>query len=85
MQCVQRKVGESLEEFGKHGAMSVAFPAIGTGKLGYSLSEVATQMIKTCSKYFQMNPHTSIKKILFVIYPTDDLGYKVYMVHMGCI
>ena len=49
-------------------ATSVAFPALGTGNLGYPEDIVARLMIDTTSDYLNQNPSSSIRKVLLVIF-----------------
>ena len=52
-------------------ASSVAFPALGTGNLGFP-PDVATKIIvQAAHHYLQENPNSLLKKVVFVIYQDE--------------
>jgi O-acetyl-ADP-ribose deacetylase (regulator of RNase III) len=53
---------------------SMAFPAIGTGVAGFSMSECAPIMLKAVLDHIKMR--TSLEKIYFVLF--DDAALKVF-------
>lgn len=54
----------------------IAFPAFGTGNLGYPIDMVANAMFSAVSEYMSgQNP--VVQKITFVIYPKDTFIQKV--------
>ena len=56
---------------------SIAFPAIGTGKLKYPPKEVAAAFFEA-ARYFEIKiPHAYLKDMTIVIYETDEEIYKV--------
>ena len=56
---------------------SIAFPAIGTGKLQYPPTEVAAAFFEA-ARYFEMKtPHAYLKDMTIVIYEKDEEIYKV--------
>ena len=56
---------------------SIAFPAIGTGKLQYPPREVAAAFFEA-ARYFEMKiPHAYLKDMTIVIYEADELIFKV--------
>ena len=60
-----------MQECDRLKAASVAFPAIGTGILGFPEDVVAEVMVNTISSYLRQNPSTTVKKVLLVIYVTS--------------
>jgi poly [ADP-ribose] polymerase 10/14/15 len=52
-------------------AASVAFPAIGTGNLGFPIDVVAKVMVNTTSQYLFENKNTSIKKVILAVVMDD--------------
>ena len=57
-----------MEECDRLKVSSVAFPAIGTGNLGFPSDVVAKVMVNTISQYMLNNKNTSIKKVLLVVF-----------------
>ncbi|XP_061167642.1 protein mono-ADP-ribosyltransferase PARP15-like [Saccostrea echinata] len=57
---------------------TIAFPAIGTGQLKIPADVVASCVKKIVDEYVQLHPKTSVQKILFVIYKTDEEIFKVF-------
>ncbi|KAL3056675.1 hypothetical protein OYC64_019203 [Pagothenia borchgrevinki] len=76
----QKVLGDSvtqcLQNAAKNRYKSIAFPAIGTGKLGFDKKEVAAIMAKAVFD-FAHNCQTEID-VMFIIYPTDDQTYKAF-------
>lgn len=70
-------VESCLELAGKHNVSSVAFPALGTGKLGYPADIAAKTMFQCIHRYLTQNKTTSIRQINIVIYPKDIRTLKV--------
>lgn len=68
-----------LETANKAGFTSIAFPALGTGNLGYPKTEVARMMFSNVEVFGRNNPTTSIKDVRFVIYEKDIEVLKVIM------
>ena len=69
-----------MEECDRLKATSVAFPALGTGNLGFPDSVVADIMVNTVNTYLeQQNGKTSLKKVILVIFldKTYDAFKKV--------
>ncbi|XP_061170810.1 protein mono-ADP-ribosyltransferase PARP14-like [Saccostrea echinata] len=50
---------------------SIAFPALGTGRLGYPPELAAKTMFKCCREFHSKNRDSSLKEIFFVIYHKD--------------
>ncbi|XP_052088528.1 protein mono-ADP-ribosyltransferase PARP14-like isoform X4 [Mytilus californianus] len=57
---------------------SVAFPALGTGNLGYPKDLVAKHMISCVENFSGQNPKSSIKEVKFVLYFKDDEVVKAF-------
>lgn len=56
---------------------SVAFPAMGTGNLGYPRETVAKEMFSIVHNFGSNNPSTSISDVYFVLYDRDTDTVKV--------
>uniref|UniRef100_C3Y3J3 Poly [ADP-ribose] polymerase n=1 Tax=Branchiostoma floridae TaxID=7739 RepID=C3Y3J3_BRAFL len=52
----------------KNGLPSIAFPALGTGNLGYPRSVAASAMFDEVVSFSQANPSTSLKHVSIVVY-----------------
>ncbi|CAE1304567.1 PARP10_14_15 [Acanthosepion pharaonis] len=50
---------------------SIAFPALGTGNLGYKPKVVVEQMASAIRKFKTTTPESSLKNIIIVIYPDE--------------
>ena len=75
LQVLYDSVSECLQNAAKNKYKSIAFPAIGTGNLGFDKKEVAWIMAHAVFD-FAHNCQTEID-VMFIIYPTDDQTYKV--------
>lgn len=56
---------------------SIAFPAIGTGKLRYPPTIVSSEMYGGVERFIEDCPETSLRNIIFVIFPKDVDLFKV--------
>lgn len=56
---------------------SVAFPALGTGQLGYDRSQVAKAMFAAVAEYSSNSPSSKIKEVTFVIFDKDTQTVQV--------
>lgn len=56
---------------------SIAFPAIGTGNLGYHRNEVAKIMFDVVEEYKQRIPNGSLQRVCFVIFEEDIDSLRV--------
>lgn len=56
---------------------SVAFPAMGTGNLGYPRETVAKEMFSIVHNFGSSNPSTTISDVYFVLYDRDTETVKV--------
>lgn len=64
----------------KQNLSSIAFPAMGTGKLGYPRDMVAEEMCNSVLNFSKENLNTSLKKVLFVVYEKDTPAIKVHLI-----
>lgn len=55
---------------------SIAFPAIGTGNLGFPKYDVAQIMMDAVENFAKQNPSKNLN-IYFVVYPKDDEMMRV--------
>lgn len=58
--CLEQAHGDKMA--------SIAFPALGTGFLGYNPLDSATTMLQCLATFDSMNSKTTLKEIIFVIY-----------------
>ena len=65
-----------MQECDRLKATSVAFPALGTGNLGFPEKVVAEVMVRTISSYLRQNPSTTVKKVLLVVFM--DSTYRAF-------
>lgn len=56
---------------------SMAFPALGTGRLGYPSDLAAKTMLKCCRDFLRQNSSTRLKEIIFVVYQEDKETFQV--------
>ena len=68
---------DCLKRAASKGAKSIAFPAIGTGNLGYPKQSVAKAMFDGVQKFKNFYNGSSIVEVLFVIYPKDTKAILV--------
>lgn len=59
----------------RNGHKSIAFPAIGTGALGFSVQEVAHTMSEAVARFAQTSQ--KMMDVHFVIFPSDSYIFKV--------
>lgn len=70
--AAQKILLKCLEEASKSGHKSIAFPAIGTGKLNYDKDVVAKTMFAGVEKFSLSNQSSSVRDVKFVIFPSDN-------------
>ena len=68
LQNLESMIQKVMHECNRLQATSVAFPALGTGNLGFPEDVVAEVMVRAISSYLQQNPGTTVKKVLLVIF-----------------
>lgn len=76
-QVLSQIVVECLTQAATNGHQSIAFPALGTGNLGYPEKAVAKTIIEAVTKYAEKNPNTSVKDVKIVIFHSDIKTQKV--------
>ena len=76
LQKLESMMTKVMQECDRLKATSVAFPALGTGNLGFPEDVVAKVMVKTITSYLQHNPSTTVKKVLLVIF--TDSTHKAF-------
>ncbi|XP_076462556.1 protein mono-ADP-ribosyltransferase PARP14-like isoform X2 [Babylonia areolata] len=67
-----------LSEANTRGYTSIAFPALGAGALGYPKDEVAQTMLRAVGQFEQSHPSTSLRKVIFVVFPTDQAALQAF-------
>ena len=68
LQNMESMITKVMQECNRLKATSVAFPALGTGNLGFPEDVVAEVMVNAISSYLRQNPSTTVKKVLLVIF-----------------
>ena len=66
-----------LEEAQRNKCQSIAFPAFGTGNLGYPRKVVAKEMFNVVEKFQKKCPNTTVQDIRFIVYQMDSQSLKV--------
>ena len=61
-----------LEEAGRRGLESIAFPSISTGAYGYPLEAAAPLALRAAQKYLQAHPGTSLRRVAFAMFGRDE-------------
>jgi poly [ADP-ribose] polymerase 10/14/15 len=77
IQNLQKVMRKCLEEAHHQDCRSIAFPAIGTGNLGFPREVVAKEMFKVVKKFQKDFSKTSVQDIRFVIYQMDSHTFQV--------
>ncbi|XP_052261029.1 protein mono-ADP-ribosyltransferase PARP14-like isoform X2 [Dreissena polymorpha] len=67
-----------FEETQKLNHSGIAFPAIGTGNLGYPKDVVATEMFTAVSEFAAKYPQSSITNVDFILYPKDGETIRAF-------
>ncbi|XP_052226217.1 protein mono-ADP-ribosyltransferase PARP14-like isoform X1 [Dreissena polymorpha] len=67
-----------MEETQKRNHSGIAFPAIGTGNLGYPKEVVAREMLTAISEFATKHPQSCIKNVDFILYPQDEGTIKAF-------
>ena len=70
-------VSVCLTTAAQHGSKSIAFPALGTGNLGYPRDMVAAAMFDEVKKFSMANQRTSLQDVCFLVYPADRATVQV--------
>ena len=74
-QILYQSIQVCLTKADAQGRGSIAFPAIGTGHLGFTKQEVASIMTKAVKDYAKMIP--TKMEVHFVIYPPEHDTFTV--------
>ncbi|XP_048244604.1 protein mono-ADP-ribosyltransferase PARP14-like isoform X2 [Haliotis rufescens] len=80
-QVLQDLIRDCLQEAHKKRYQSIAFPALGTGNLGYPRDVVAKTMMETVEEFGQDNPGTSLQEVKIVVYHKDNATTKAFQYH----
>ena len=77
MQTFGKFVESCLRQAEKEGISSIAFPSIGTGRLGYSVKDVARTMFQTVHKFAAERNDGCLKEVAFIMYHKDHKSLQV--------
>lgn len=72
-------MAKCLDWASRNGMKTIAFPAFGTGVLQYPLETVASEMFTAVELFKQTHHRTSLKVIIFVIFPTKKDIVQVFL------
>ncbi|XP_076115863.1 protein mono-ADP-ribosyltransferase PARP14-like [Mytilus galloprovincialis] len=75
---LEKFVMECLSTASKNKCSSIAFPAMGTGKLRYPAGLVAKSLHKCVEEFSLQNPKSVITEVLFVVYDKDHDTVKAF-------
>lgn len=78
-QILETFITECLNVSTKKQHKSIAFPSLGTGKLGYPVDQVAKHMFSCIESFTESAPRSTITEILIVVYHQDHKSIKVCM------
>jgi poly [ADP-ribose] polymerase 10/14/15 len=81
IQILRTFLRRCLDHVNKNRLSSVAFPAMGTGNLGYPRDTVAMEMFEAVNDFGSNNPSTSIRDVRFALYEKDTETIKVFKFH----
>ncbi|XP_065935359.1 uncharacterized protein [Magallana gigas] len=86
LEILAASVVQCLNEMEKDGYKSIAFPALGTGKLGYPYNPVARTMTNLIHAYGKKNPQTKIERVYFFLYDEEELCrfFNLLRVQQNC-
>ena len=68
---MQSAVKECLEEASKKGAKSIAFPTLGTGKLGYPGDQAASIMFSVIGRWLRNHHDSSLREVQIIVFSKD--------------
>ena len=77
LQVLEKFVTGCLKVADSQGCKSIAFPAMGTGQLGYPRDLVAKHMYSCVDKFALQNPSSSVTEVFFVLYEKDSPTIQV--------
>lgn len=64
----------------KEGYKTIAFPALGTGKLGYSYISVAKAMKETLIEFGKQNPDTFVETVYIILHEKEKQCIQVPLI-----
>lgn len=67
----------AMQQFADRQIKKVAFPAVGTGNLGYSPNEVSETIIDAVQNFLQMNQQCSIQEVYLVVFNSSEQIHHV--------
>ncbi|XP_076464945.1 protein mono-ADP-ribosyltransferase PARP14-like isoform X2 [Babylonia areolata] len=71
-------VKECLDAASRKNARSIAFPTLGTGRLGYPPEQVASIMFSSIGEWFQTNPRSSMKEVQIIVFNRDTESLEAF-------
>ncbi|KAK6185731.1 hypothetical protein SNE40_007899 [Patella caerulea] len=78
LQVLERSIEKCLHQAVKDKLKNIAFPAIGSGILGYPHDKVAAKLFETVHKFGEENPDTTLTDVIFVMYHKDEKVIKAF-------
>ncbi|XP_061170936.1 uncharacterized protein LOC133180422 [Saccostrea echinata] len=78
LKVLRQFVTNCLGKASELGYSSIAFPAIGTGRIGIPSEEVVKHVSDAIHTFMDENSHSSLKKITFIIYYKDQETFKTF-------
>lgn len=82
---LSKLVEDCLIEASGAGLGSIAFPALGTGSLGYPKDVVAKAMFAGVENFQKQQPISSVTDVQFVIYSQDQGSYRAFSSQCGAV
>lgn len=80
---INQYVYDCLKKASKSNFKTVAFPALGTGKLGYDNSIVAEAMLGSVERFSRQYPSSSVAVVNIVILQANTEVLNVFEVHLN--
>ncbi|XP_071169430.1 protein mono-ADP-ribosyltransferase PARP14-like [Mytilus edulis] len=78
MKIMETFMKTCLQTADDNGFVSVAFPALGTGNLGYPKNQVAKNMFSCVDRFSSNHPTSSVCDVRFVVYEKDYPTIKAF-------
>ncbi|XP_050399367.1 protein mono-ADP-ribosyltransferase PARP14 [Patella vulgata] len=78
LQVLEGSIEKCLHQAVKDKLKNIAFPAIGSGILGYPHDKVAAKLFETVHKFGEENPDTTLTDVIFVMYHKDEKVIKAF-------
>ncbi|XP_052283056.1 protein mono-ADP-ribosyltransferase PARP15-like isoform X2 [Dreissena polymorpha] len=76
--AIKTLVKKCLEEANVSSLKTIAFPALGTGKLRFPKSDVANAMFEAVEEFSRGNPSSSVCVVYFVLFPSNTDVFTVF-------